>query len=194
MKKQPAKPIKKQPKQAIQPSWFNSVTATKIIFVLVFAVLGSLVISFGLAARKNDPPKSFSTGPTLSVSPTSQRTAVGQTLKLAVVVDSGDIAVNTVEAILTYPANTFDFVGIDGTGSAFPLAVQTTGGSGTIKITRAVTGDGVTGTQHVAYVSLRATAKDRAALVKFSDLSAVVDSQTVTNVLTKTVSGTYTIR
>jgi hypothetical protein len=87
--------------------------------------------------------------------------------------DSGPTAVNAVQADLNYPSN-LTFTSIDASSSAFPIAAQGTGGSGSVKIGRG-TATPVTGAKVVAIVHFSASSTGTAN-ISFAGTSAVIRS------------------
>jgi chitodextrinase len=151
--------------------------------VAVLVVAGAFFIARGHAASG-----------TLTLQPSSSTVGVGNNFTVTVHENSGSDAVNAVEADLTYPANSLQFVSIDATTSAFGVQAVSTGGNGTITLARG-TQTAVTGDQIVAVVTFKALTVTGAssAAVAFANSSAIVRSSDQTNVLVGTTPGSYTI-
>lgn len=109
----------------------------------------------------------------LSTDPQSAVTQNGEVVTFSIWVDTGGQKVSAVQANLSYPADKFDFISIDDTGSAFEIRPESKGGDGKITIARGQIG-GVTGKQLVAKVNLKAKTVDGEGSVTFSDQSKVL--------------------
>lgn len=133
----------------------------------------------------------------LSTDPTSTIAQSGEITTLSVWVDTGGQQVNAVEAILTYPTDTFDFVSIDDTDSAFKIAAESSNNAGTITIARGQIG-GISGKQLVGKINLKAKTGGGEGSVTFSDQSKVLavpssPEETPSNILNTTSGAKLTV-
>lgn len=110
----------------------------------------------------------------LYITPATKTFTKGNDVAAAIYEDSGPTAVNAVQADLNYPSNLLTFTSIDTSSSAFPVAAQGSGGSGSVKIGRGATTP-VTGAQLVAIVHFTAAAAGTAN-ISFANTSAVIRS------------------
>lgn len=128
----------------------------------------------------------------LYLMPASQALAPGATVRLAIRVDTGGEAVNAVQANVNYPADKFEFIRIDGGGSALGIAAESKGGGGSAQVARAAL-QPVSGDQLVATVVLRAKAAGTAQ-VAWADGSSVLRASDSRNILSATTGGSYDIK
>lgn len=110
---------------------------------------------------------------TISTDPASVVVKNGEVTTLSVWVDTGGQQVNAVEVHMNYPADKFDFVGIDDTDSAFKLPVEASNSEGTISIARGQIG-GLSGKQLIAKVNLKAKTTNSEGEVTISDKSKIM--------------------
>ena len=131
----------------------------------------------------------------LYLSPSSASVNIGQNITLAVRENSGTDPVNAVQANLTYNPAQLQFVAVDYTNSAFSLQASSSGGGGSVKMTRA-TGGGeppVTGDNLIANVTFKALVGGVTSNITFASGSAVVRSTDNTNILTSSGTGSYVL-
>jgi chitodextrinase len=130
---------------------------------------------------------------TLSLTPSTAIVNSGTAFSVAVYENSGTAQVNAVQANLTYPASSLTLTSISTTNTAFPLEAQSTGGSGTITMARAINGGTapLTGQQLVATLNFTSNMTTGSATVAFAAGSAVVSSVDNTALVLTTQSGTY---
>jgi hypothetical protein len=166
----------------------NNKTRFLLIFIGLFAVIGLLALFRTDAAPKLSPAV------TLSLSPASQRVQVGQSLSLAVKLNTNGNSVNAVQADLTYPASNFEFVSIDGANSVFTIEAEGVGGNGVVKIARGNINSINSADALVAVVNFRATAAGRKAKISFANTSAVIRTDDTANILQRLTGGTYTVQ
>ena len=100
------------------------------------------------------------------------------------------MAVNAVQANLTYPSDKFDFLWISSSGSAFEITAEESGGGGSIKIGRG-TISAKSGDQFVASVTFSAKVSAGTASISFSGGASVVSSSTSKNILGTRSGGSY---
>ena len=161
-----------------------------LLFAVGFAAIGAYLILQTSAAPK---PRSEA-AVTLYVSPGSQQVSVGQTLQLAIKLNTNNQDVNAIQADLSYPADKFEFVKIDGANSLFNIDASSTGGNGTISIARGNLTSVNSTDALIATVHLKALSSGRRASVSFNDSSAILRASDNTNILAKKISGQYTIK
>jgi hypothetical protein len=167
---------------------------SKIIAAVCVLVIVAVGLFLLLKDDKTTPATQVSYGDaSLSLSPATQAVTKGQQIDVSVWANSGSKGINTVEADINYPADYFDFVSVDDTNSSLPYAVEGDAKDGVITIVRGTTSS-VKGNSLVAVVKLQA--KDQAGVAKlsFSKDSKVFTSNNNKNILSKTGTGTYTIK
>lgn len=157
-------------------------------FAVIFAAIGTYLVLQTSAAPKNQPAV------TLSLSPSSSTLRVGETLSLAVKLNTNGQAVNAVEAVVSYPSDRFEFVNVDSTGSAFTIEAPVSTSSGLITIPRGTTGSVNSSDALVATVNLRATTTGRKIQVRLLETSQVLRTSDSLNILERRTNGQYTIR
>src|SRR3989344_6084151 len=91
--------------------------------LIIGAVAG--LLSFGLARP------GYAAGANMYVTPPTSSVAKGHTLTIGVHINSGDTAINAVQANLSYSSDKFDFVGIS-PSSVFPAESENSGGNGVV--------------------------------------------------------------
>ncbi len=116
--------------------------------------------------------------------------AVGSTFTVSIRENSGS-AVNAAEADLSYSTSALQFVSIDGSGSAFGIDASSSGGNGTVTVSRGNT-SAVNGDQLIAKVTFKALAITTAS-VQMQSSSVVLSSTTNTNVVNARNGGTYSL-
>jgi len=166
--------------------YFNSIKHPRalalILFVVIFASIGAYLYTSSRAAGNA----------TLSLSPSSSSPALGSTFTVTIYENSGTVAVNAVQADLTYNTSLLQYVSTDLTTSAFTTVGQNTGGNGVVNLGIASLGVNRTGSQIVAVVTFRAIGVGSAA-VNFAATSAIVNATTQNNEVGTMTGGTYTI-
>jgi hypothetical protein len=157
-------------KMAVLSAFSLAATASGVIFPA-----GTALASGGSAA--------------ITLSPASGYAAPNTTFDVQVYENSGSSMTNAIEADLDFPAGTFEYVGVNDTGSAFPLAASTTHTSNSVSISRGVTGGSapVSGNQLVTTVTFKMLTGSGA--ITINAASIVVDTSDGSNIFT---SGTGT--
>src|SRR6185369_7292187 len=86
--------------------------------------------------------------------------------------------VNVVTAKLSYDASKLQYIGVDASGSGFGGEASTSGGSGSVTISRYVTpaGSTVTGAQKIANVSFKALVGSGSTAVSFASGSQIASN------------------
>jgi hypothetical protein len=156
-----------------------------LVFLIIFALVGAITYRQIYAAPKIR-------GVSLTLSPSNQTLMVGSELTIQVWADARERSMNAVQANLTYDINYFDFVSVNGTGSAFVIDASSTNSDGLIQIARGNI-QPLTGRQLVANVVLRAKARIRKTTVQFRSDSIITDSVNSTNILVGRGAGSYRI-
>jgi hypothetical protein len=153
-------------------------------FLLAAGFLSAALAAIGLSPV-------FAATATLYVTPASGSVINGNNLTFSIRVNTGGDTVNVVRAKLTYPADKFDFVSINTSGSAFDIQAANTGGGGNINIERAAA-PGKSGDLLIASITLRAKVSSGSGTVSFASDSAVVRESDSVNIVGPMNGGTYT--
>jgi hypothetical protein len=124
------------------------------------------------------------------VTPAAGSYTVGNNFTVSVRVNTTD-QVNAAGADLTY-SNNLEYVSNDGSGSAFGIDAHSTGGSGTVSLSRA-TITAVSGDQLVAKVTFKVLAAGSGVLTMQSS-SQALSSTTNQNVLTAQSGGSFSLQ
>jgi Cohesin domain len=157
-----------------------------LLFLAGCAIIGGYVLFQAGAAPKNRPPVTASVV-TLSAEAASQKVQVGEIVPITIRVNTNGRTVNAVQANVTYPIDKFEFIGVDGAGSAFSIDAQAITENGVIKIARASITEVNSTSAEVAKINLRAIAAGRKVPVGFAADSMIVDSVNNSDVLEKTL-------
>lgn len=161
-----------------------------LVFLLVFTALGSAFVYSSSAATVTKPSATNQAG--MSITPSKQKLRAGDSLTVSVWVNSRDVAVNAVQAVIDYPADKLQYVSNDSNSSKFAVQAQAGESQGRITIARGATTP-LTGDQLVATIVFRATDKAGNASLKFDSSSVLLNSTTNTNILGKLTGGSYQI-
>ncbi len=138
------------------------------------------------------PFKAYAASANLYLSPASGSVSKGSILTVNIRENSGSEPVNSVQANLSYPADSLDFVSI-GSSSAWGVVAQNSGGGGSVNIARGALPP-VSGDQLVASVRFKAKKDTGSASISFASGSEVDSSNSNSNILSGTSGGTYTMR
>lgn len=151
-----------------------------------------LLVSGGLlvVAQASSRPVAAQAIDSIYLAPASGSYAVGSSFTIAVRENSGS-AVNAAEANLSYPVSALEYQSIDGSGSAFGIDANSTGGNGSVNIARGTTSP-VTGDQLIAKVTFKVLAITTAT-IQMQSSSVVLSSSTNINVVNARNGGTYTL-
>jgi len=143
----------------------------------VIPKLTSSLAALGVSLAIIGSGTSFAAGSaSFSLTPGSAGEVNGSTFGVAVYESSSD-AVNVVTANLTYDQSKLQFIGIDASGSGFDSNASSNGGSGSVSISRFVSGGGtVTGSQKVATVDFKALVGSGSTSVNFSSSSVIASN------------------
>lgn len=157
---------------------FNRVAAVWLAGVTV--TVGVFVVLFSNAAGSGK----------IYIDPSSVEVGAGQTVQVTVREDSGATPVNAVQADITYSPTTLDYLGSDGTGSAFGVEPTPSISSGVVSITRG-TITPVTGDQPVVKLTFRV--KSGSSAVSVRNTSVLVSSGSNANILGSTAGTTLSV-
>ncbi len=129
---------------------------------------------------------------TLYLTPANSSITNGQNLAISIRVNSSGSTMNGVQVNLSYPVDKLEFQSIDSSNSAFGLQAENSGGSGIVRIARALNGGQapINGDYLIAVVNFKAVSNGSAG-VSFDSGSQVASSGQ--NILGTSTGGTYTI-
>ncbi len=142
-----------------------------IVFVLLFAAVGAFFVINSFASTPTSS-KIYLSASTYSVS-------ANTTFEVQIRENSGTVAVNTVQANISYPANLVDLVSIDATNTSFGVQAQSTGANGAILVARG-SYTPRTGDQLVATLHFKSKTVSGNASLAFTTGTALISSDTNT--------------
>lgn len=147
-------------------------------------------VSYHLPARSPAPAPN-----SLYLAPVAKTVASGANFSVAVRVNSGDQAVNTVQAGINYDATKLDFVSVS-EGVAFPInAANNTSTAGTVLLARGTSAAPVTGDSRVVTVTFRLKATTGSTVVSFdTGTSQIVRASDSSNIVTGLFGTTITVQ
>ncbi|HEY6736191.1 MAG TPA: cohesin domain-containing protein [Candidatus Saccharimonadia bacterium] len=157
---------------------FNRVAALWLIGLTV--MVGVFVVLFSHAAGSGR----------LYIDPSSTQVLAGATVQVTVREDSDTVPVNAVRADVVYSPTTLDYLGADGTGSAFGVEAPTSTSSGVVSLTRG-TITPVTGDEPVVKLTFRV--KSGSSAVSIRNTSVLASSTSNTNILGSYDSATLSV-
>jgi hypothetical protein len=135
-------------------------------------------------------------GASIKLDPASGTIGVGQSLRVAILADSGGEAINAAEADLTFPPALLEVTEVDATtGTFLPIVVERNfdNALGRIRIAGGVPTPGFTGRAgRVATITFRAKAAG-SATITFDGTSKLMRNEDNVNVLTGTSTATFAI-
>lgn len=134
--------------------------------------------------------RSVPTGAKLYITPASGSYSVGSTLTITIRESSGSTRVNAIQANLTYPTARLTFQSISTSSSPFTTTIESTGGSGNVRIGVGLLGDAVTGDQIVATVTFTVAATGNSAIA-FAAGSGIADEATSSDICKQKIGGSY---
>lgn len=143
-------------------------------------------------SRRAQRAAGVTTDPTLYLTPPKGSFTNGSTVTVQIRENSYGIAVNTVQANLSYPSALLQFGSISTTGSPFTTTIQSTGGSGSIQLGVGILSGSVSGDQLVGTVTFTVIATGSARL-DFTDGSGVADASTSSDVLKRLFGASYAL-
>ncbi len=158
----------------------------KLFSILITILL--LILTYGIL-----PKNIYAANPTLYFSPSSTTVSLNQTFAVSVMVNTNSNEVMGVTADFTYPTDKLELLSIDSSTSEFSIEAEQDYSSGTVYISRAVSGgSSYNGTGVVTVVNFKATASGTSTLT-FTDDAVVTDaSDEPTNILGTTQTATIT--
>jgi chitodextrinase len=127
----------------------------------------------------------------LYLQPVTGETATGDTFDLAIRSNTSTL-VNAVQANLTFDASKLEYVSSDFAGSAFEVAAEAVGSTGSVKIARGTTTP-TSSDKLVGTVKFKLLATSGNAAVEFAEDSVILSSATSTNVLTEKAGATRNV-
>jgi hypothetical protein len=147
--------------------------SSRIFGIAVAATVAAVTVLGGVSAGRAYAAGSAS----FSLSPTGSTYNVNSSFSIVISETSTD-PVNVVTADLTYDASQLQFLGVDANGSDFGGEVSSTGGGGSVSISRYVTpaGGNVTGTKRIATVNFKALAGSGSTAVSFAGSSKIASN------------------
>lgn len=116
------------------------------------------------------------TSGTFTLSPPSGSYTVGSTFTVAVQENSGETAVNAVQADLSYDPSRLEFLDIDASSSAFDIKALQVGGGGKVSIARAKLGSPLMGSQLVGSVTFKVLGNSGSTAINFLPSSSLLSS------------------
>lgn len=124
---------------------------------------------------------------------TAGNVLAGDTLNVAVRVNSNESPVNAVRAAIVYPDSKLEYMRVDSTGSTFDVEASASGGGGKVQFARGKI-NGASGDQLVATVVFRVRKESSGtATVSFSSDSNVLDASTNQDILARGVNSMFNI-
>ena len=154
-------------------------------YAFATVMLGATLVVSGLTSTVN-----AQAADSIYVAPSSGSYVVGSTFTISLRENSSG-PVNAAEADLSYSTASLQFVSIDGSSSAFGIDAQSTGGSGSVSVSRGNTSP-VNGDQLIAKVSFKALATGTAN-IQMQNSSVVLSSSTNSNVVNTRNGAAYTL-
>jgi hypothetical protein len=152
--------------------------------------IGLITAGGVLMASTSNQPVGAQAANSLYLSSANGSYPVGSTFTVSIRENSSS-SVNAVEADLSYSTSALEYVSIDGSGSAFGIDASSTGGNGSVGVSRGSTNP-VSGDQLVAKVTFKVLAITTAS-VQMQSSSVALSSTTNTNVVNSRSGGTYTL-
>lgn len=148
----------------------------KSSLVSLFVFTSAFVFAF--AARAQGNPMSGK----LVVSPSAQTVQTGQTLTVTVTVDSGAEPVNAVQANITYPKESLEFIKVDTMDTAYDVEAENKNVNGVVRLARGSTKP-LTGEQLFAKIEFKAKKTTQAMRVTYAKDSEIIRTADNQNIL-----------
>jgi hypothetical protein len=167
---------------------FNINRFGPLVFLLVFIGAGAAFIhnSSAQSVTVSNPDGEA----TMYLTPTKQNLGEGDAVIASVWVDSHDLPVNAVQAVVKYPADKLTYISSSSASSQFTVQAQATQAKGRVVIARGST-TALTGNQLVASLTFKSISNRGHATIEFDTSSLLMSSSTNKNVLGKLTGGTY---
>jgi hypothetical protein len=156
------------------------------VYALTVIASGAILLTSSLVTQHTSAQGTNS----IYISPPSGNYSVGSSFVATIRVNTTD-TINAVAADLTYSAN-LQYVSIDGSGSAFGIDASSSGGSGSVSISRANI-SAVSGDQLVAKVTFRAVSAGTGT-IGMAGSSQALSSTTNQNVIAARNGGSYSLQ
>jgi hypothetical protein len=160
--------------------------------VFIILVISGIYLQQHRPAEVTAPVKTDSVSQTLSMTASSQDPQAGEAVQVSVWEDSGDQAVNAVQATINYPTDKFEFVSLDSKGGAFEVQAQGTNDKGKIVIARGHKGN-LVGKQLVAKINLKTKNSSGYANLTFGQDTHLVSAETNQDILKQSSDITFNI-
>lgn len=150
--------------------------------VLSFAVLASLALL---------PAPAYAAAASISMVPSVTSATTNETVTVTITEDSGTEPVNAVQANLSYPASSLQYVSA-ANSTAFPIDAQTVANNGTLQLARGAYSP-VTGSQSVAVLTFKILGSTGTAALAFMSGTAVVSSTSNTDIVSNEAGTSLTL-
>lgn len=139
-------------------------------------VAGLTVAVFGLGIAPGAMlPVAAAGSATFTITPGSGTYTVGDTLTVKIYENSAEPVIG-VTANISYDKNSLEFVSLDGGQSGFTTSMPSSAGNGVVKISRAIMGGSLSGSQLVSAVTFKAVGASGRSVISFLPGSAIVAS------------------
>ncbi len=149
----------------------------------------SLGLALGLIVCMPHPGQAATRTGIFTLSPSSGTYTKGSTFTVAIKEDSGTIAVNAVQAGLTYNPLHLELLSIDTASSAFNIRAVEMGGQGKLRIVRAKLPSPLTGNQLVGSATFKVLASTGATALSFDSASAIEQANPNQNIWNGALAG-----
>lgn len=165
-------------------SGFFSSPAHLLVLIVVFLVLvaGGIYIKNHRQTKPAAPVNSISKGSSLTLVSGQLKPQLGSQISVDVWEDSGVIAVNAVQASVKYSTDSFQFVSINDSDSAFEIKAPATSKKGIVVIARGHKGS-LTGRQQVATIKFKVIGMPIQTSLMFSNASLLLGQVNNKNIL-----------
>jgi len=150
--------------------------------VLSFVVLASLALF---------PTPAYAAAASISMTPSVTSATTNETITVTITEDSGTEPVNAVQANLSYPASSLQYVSTNDS-TAFPIDAQTAANNDIIQLARGAYTP-VSGSQPVAVLTFKVLGSTGAAAMAFASGTAVVSSTSNTNIASNETGTSLTL-
>jgi|GEM_PF-2640689 len=143
------------------------------------SILLSFAVVTGLALF---PMQAYAAAASMSMTSSATNATTDETVTVTIIEDSGSESINAVQANLSYPANSLQYVSTNDS-AAFPIDAQTAVNNGTIQLARGAYTP-VRGSQPVAVLTFKVLGSTGTAAMAFAGGTAVVSATSNTNIVT----------
>lgn len=152
---------------------FRKLSLNKFRLIAIGLATAAIGVGVGLSQASGNA--------TLTLSPASKSYEINTTFSVTVYENSSD-PIHAVQADFSYDASKLQFLNIDGSASAFDTSYPSSGGGGTVKISRANSAGALTGNHVVATVNFKALSGSGTAALSFLSSSAILRTSDYKNV------------